>query len=199
MGAARAHEAAERALDRFSNPELIIVAGVAGALIASLRAADIVIADRIIAADGDARAFSPADSQLAVLRRAFESARLPYESGGLLTSRTLLSTANEKRRARESTGAVAVDMETAAIAAAADARGLAVIAIRTILDELDDDLPGPGLVDERGKVDALRVAGYLLRRPGNVLKLPRLARNMSRATRNLADAVELAIRALSAS
>jgi adenosylhomocysteine nucleosidase len=94
-----------------------------------------------------------------------------------------------KRRAKESTGAIAVDMETAAIAAEANARGLPFLAIRAVLDEVDDEVVGAAMADGAGNVRPLAATWYLIRNPATMLKLPRVIRNLSRATASIADAL----------
>lgn len=194
LGPIRALESAVRALDALVPVDLIVVAGVAGALSPGLKPGDLMLADRIIETDPDtlaaARTFATAPAQLEAVGRSLADARIDFSSGALLTSHRILVTADQKRRANQQTGAIAVDMETAAIAGEAAARGLTVVAIRAIIDGLGDELPGAALADEHGEIHPFRIAGFLLRHPGGLLKLPRLARNMSRATRALAAALE---------
>ena len=194
LGPIRAREAAIHALDALGSFDLIVVAGVAGALSPGLKPGDLVLADRIIETDPDtlaaARTFATAPAQLEAVGRSLADARIDFSSGALLTSLRILVTADQKRRANQQTGAIAVDMETAAIAAEAAARGLTVVAIRAIIDGVGDELSGAALADEHGEIHPFRIAGFLLRHPGGLLKLPRLARNMSRATRALAGALE---------
>jgi adenosylhomocysteine nucleosidase len=194
MGPRRARESAARALDALGPADLIMSAGVAGALSADLKPGDLVLASRIIETDRETlvatHSFAAAPERLAEARQALAAANLASSTGALLTTHRVLATGAEKRRAGESTGAIAVDMESAAVAAEAAARDLSVVAIRAIIDSVGDELPGAGLHNEHGQIRPLRVAGLLLRRPGDLPKLARLARNMSRATRALADALE---------
>src|SRR6202044_432479 len=111
-----------------------------------------------------------------------------YSTGAILTSNRVFTVA-EKRSAKESTGAIAVDMETAAIAAEAGARGLPFVAIRAVLDEVDDEVVGAAMADEDGNVRPLAATSYLLRNPAAILKLPQMMRNLSRATASIADAL----------
>lgn len=63
-------------------------------------------------------------------------------SGGLLLTSSRVAVQEEKQRlARTYEGAVAVDMESAALARLAEAHGLRFSAIKSISDTLDDDLP----------------------------------------------------------
>jgi hypothetical protein len=99
-------------------------------------------------------------------------------------------TTGEKRGAKNSTDAIVVDMESSAIAVEAAARGLPFIVLRAVLDEVDDEVVGAEMVDEEGNVNPLGATAFLVRNPGTVLKLPRMIRNLSRATKVIADALE---------
>jgi len=88
-------------------------------------------------------------------------------------------------------GAVAVDMESAAIAAVAQRRGLGFLAVRSIVDTLGCPLP-QGLarhVDPWGR-PRVGLALALLTRPGLLPALVGLARRMTRARRSLRACAE---------
>jgi adenosylhomocysteine nucleosidase len=193
IGYRRATETARRAFDLMPSAELVIGTGVAGALSTGLRPGDLVLPDRILTLDADGQLDKQItvvdDSQLRAAGRSLAGADIAYSSGAILTSHRVLATGTEKRRAKDSTGAIAVDMETGAIAAEAGARGLPFIAIRAVLDEVDDEVVGAEMADEDGNVRPLAVTSYLLRNPATMLKLPRMMRNLSRATAAIADAL----------
>jgi adenosylhomocysteine nucleosidase len=95
-------------------------------------------------------------------------------------------------------GVVALDMETAAIAASCEKRGIPWSVFRAVSDRASD-----GSIDEEvfhlsrqdGTPDAGAVLRYLLRHPGRIPRLARLARGARLATDVAAEA---AIRACSA-
>jgi len=97
----------------------------------------------------------------------------------------------EKARLAEETGARAVDMESAAIAAACAEHGLAFTAIRAVSDASDTRL-SPELVRllAGGEVSVMRAIAALIRRPRLLGEFLRLARDTKLATRNLAMALE---------
>jgi len=193
IGSDRATEAARRTFDLIPNVELVIGTGVAGALSGGLKPGDLVLADRSLRFDGDGKVAGQialdgnADRQAA--GRSLSSAGLAYSTGAILTAHRVLGSGAEKRRAKEDTGAIAVDMETAAIAAEAAVRGLPFVAIRAVLDEVDDEIAGAEMADEDGNVRPLAATSYLIRNPAAMLKLPRMIRNLSRATAAIADAL----------
>ncbi len=193
IGHRRAAETARRAFDLMPGAELVIGTGVVGALSSGLKPGDLVLCDRVLTIDaggGVAEQVTVAsDAHLRATGRALASAGIAYSTGAILTSHRVLATGAEKRRAKESTGAIAVDMETAAIGAEAAVRGLPFVAIRAVLDEVDEEIVGAEMADENGNVRPLAATSYLLRNPGAMLKLPRMIRNLSRATAAIADAL----------
>jgi len=127
---------------------------------------------------------------------ALRAAGLSYANGAVLSSRTMLASKEEKRQAKDDSGAIAVDMETAALASEALARGLGFVCVRTVIDEIDDELPMIEL-DGTGRVRPLAAMRYLATNPRALLLLPRTMRNMARATRSIADALEAIAKELS--
>lgn len=192
IGYQRAADTARRAFDLMPGAELVIGTGVVGALSSGLKAGDLVLSDRALTIDADGRVAEHltalADPQVSAARRSLAVAGLKYSTGAILTADSVLAVAG-KRRAKESTGAIAVDMETAAIAAEANARGLPFLAIRAVLDEVDDEVVGAAMADGAGNVRPLAATWYLIRNPATMLKLPRVIRNLSRATASIADAL----------
>jgi len=172
---------------------LVIGTGVVGALSSGLKPGDLILSDRIMTIDGDGqlseRVITVSESHLRAVGRSLASAGIAYSTGAILTSHRVLATGAEKRRAKESTGAIAVDMETAAIAAEAAVRGLPFVAIRAVLDEVDDEVVGAEMADADGNVRPFAATSYLIRNPATMLKLPKMIRNLSRATAAIADAL----------
>ncbi len=193
IGHQRATETARRAFDMMPGPELTIGTGVVGALSSGLKPGDLVLADRVLTihANGQVaeQVTTVGDAHIRAVGRSLASAGLAYSTGAILTSHRVLATGAEKRRAKTSTGAIAVDMETAAIAAEASVRGLPFVAIRAVLDEVDAEIFGAEMADEDGNVKPLAATSFLLRNPATMLKLPRMIRNLSRATAAIADAL----------
>lgn len=111
--------------------------------------------------------------------------------GRLLTTDTLHNDPEELEGLRRQ-GFVAVDMETAAIGAAAEARGLPWSVFRAISDFAGDPLVDGevvGLARPDGSGDPAAVARFVLRRPWRIPKLVALGRGMQQAVRSSTDAV----------
>src|SRR6266851_1313190 len=128
MGTLRASLCARRAFSEFKDCSLVISCGVAGALSEGLSAGDIVLADRLLlgAKEGlrTAHILAIANDQLLSAKAALQFANIPFATGALLTSTRVLETPAAKRSAKQCSGAIAVDMESAALAIEAAAHGV---------------------------------------------------------------------------
>jgi len=194
MGLAHAHRVALRAIESYPDVRLAIGTGVAGALTDELVPGDLVLADRVMvqrdAATEPEHLITIDGELLGELRRRLTAAGLRFAAGGMLSSQRVLSRGPEKRLARKKTGAIAVDMETASIAEQASAHGIGFTCLRAIIDRVDEEVVGATLTDRSGEVSVLAATAYLLRNPGDLLKVPRMMANLSRATRSLAAGLE---------
>lgn len=118
--------------------------------------------------------------------------RVTLSTGDLAEATRVLTTVSEKNALFRSTGAVAADMESAAIAAVARAAGLPFFAARAILDRADETLPERVIdsLDASGHVRSSQLVALLLRHPSEIASLYRLARRRrdARLTLRLAAA-----------
>ena len=202
VGVRRAERAAAVALQRLSAVEQIITTGVAGALHADLPIGRVVLADRLMVRRGEEFA-AEAEVEAPVAERqtlasALNAARIPFAIGPLLTSRRAIAGVEDKRRAHEALGAIAVDMESALIALEAARRGLRFVCLRTIMDTATERIDGAQLAGENGRVLPLAAAAALLTQPRLVLASIKLVRNLRAATRCMVDAVAVALNATNA-
>jgi adenosylhomocysteine nucleosidase len=96
--------------------------------------------------------------------------------------------AAEKSALFARTTALAVDMESHVLAQAAAAAGRPFAILRVVCDAADEALPPAALagVKPDGSTDILRVLGSVLRHPGQIPALSRLARSAKAAERVLA-------------
>jgi adenosylhomocysteine nucleosidase len=197
IGMKRARAVTRQALSALPDTRLVIGTGVVGALSGGLRPGDIVIADRTIRARADSahpELVVPVDAAtLEHCERTLHAAGLACSTGAILSSPRVIPNAADKRAAKQESGAIAVDMESVAIAAEAAARGIPFAIVRTVIDSLEDEIFGAEMADEEGRVKPLAAANYLVRNPGAVLKIPWMLRNLALATRGLADAIEALI------
>lgn len=113
--------------------------GVAGALDPGLAPGDVLIPDRILYADGDA-GFATNTDAVACLGMALGS-HLRVRGGALWSSDHPIATAADKHALAARSGALAVDMEAAPVAAVAARAKLPFIALKAICDPATRELP----------------------------------------------------------
>lgn len=198
IGVRRAQQTVKLALDRFDRVQGIIITGVAGALDAALPIGRVVLANKLMlrradefATDMEIEAPHAHREPFAV---ALDGARITFAVGPLLTTRRVIATVADKRRAYEALGAIAVDMESAVVALEAAKRDIAFVCLRTIMDTAVDEVEGAYLADENGRVKHLAVAAALMRRPHILIASMKLMRNLRAATRSMTEAIAAVLR-----
>lgn len=162
---------------------LVVSAGVCGALDPRLRPGDLVIPERVIDVAGVPHPLSPLHHRAAVAR-----AGGPASTGPLITTRAVLTTSETKASLFARSGAVAVDMESAVIAARAAQSGYPALVVRAVSDDAGQSLPAEfiRLVTPEGR---LRLAGALalgVTRPAMLPGAFELRRRTHRALRAVA-------------
>jgi len=170
IGAEAARRATE-AVIREVNPARVISVGFAGALDASLQVGHVFEPHTVInAADG--------------VRTECGSGR------GILVSSTTVAGKEQKIRFGKAYGATAVDMEAAAVAQGAEARGVEFGALKVISDAADFNLPAVDrFVADDGRFQSVRFACHVVLRPWLWGATIALARNSAKASCALSDAL----------
>jgi adenosylhomocysteine nucleosidase len=172
--------------------------GLAGGLDPALRAGAILLPSEVRAADGAPIATHRswrervAASLGAALGRQTRAHTL-VAGGVLLSSPQAIASVVAKRTLFRETGAVAVDMESYAIAELACAHRLPFLAVRVIVDGATDELPRAvaATADAAGPLRIWRLMGALARAPSELAPLLRLARRYRAASRSLAAVARL--------
>ncbi|HEV2335120.1 MAG TPA: hypothetical protein VGS13_06465 [Stellaceae bacterium] len=156
----------------------LISFGIAGGLAPHLRPGDVVLSAEVVAEDCRWRPHQAFHRQVSDLAR-----RIGAAEGPVYGARTILSTEAGKAQAWRDTGALAVDLESAIVARAADAAGIPFVVLRTIADPATRQLPSAALVPlaHDGTPALIRVLGAVLRRPQQIGALFCLARETRRA------------------
>ena len=121
-----------------SGAAALVSFGVAGGLEPRLEPGTVVVPNRIILPTGETISTDPGWRARIIAAMPPE---LATDEGALLATDTVLETPGLKAAAADTTGAVAVDMESGAIAAVAAEAGLPAVAIRVIADGAADTLP----------------------------------------------------------
>jgi adenosylhomocysteine nucleosidase len=186
-GANNAHAAAELLIAQGATR--LISWGCAAALSPSLQSGNLVLADNLITADGDTltidshwfRHVKTGLEKLA-LNNAFA-----LRTGDLLESKTLVAKSLEKQQLYQQSKAVALDMESVAIAKVAQARSLPFLAIRAIADPVSMDLPEAVRValNDQGDVDMGKLIRFFLTHPSEIKGLCALGQQFNAAKNTL--------------
>jgi len=187
MGQKRAGIAAEMSLREWQ-PDLLVMAGVAGALSAELNVADVIAANAIC---------TGADWLTASLVPQFTAGS--HHTGCLLSIADVLVTADDKRQAVANLPQhptangqhpipLAVEMETAAVAQAAMRYGVPWAAVRAVSDTATESLPLDfnRLRTPNGDLPTSRVALAAITHPSAIPGLIRLGKNTNLAAEALA-------------
>jgi adenosylhomocysteine nucleosidase len=182
MGGALAAAAARCLVD--AGASALMSVGLAGGLDPCLGAGSVVVPSEVISRGGVR--FSTSVEWRERLGAAIAK-RQPVAAGKLLTSATAIGAAVDKARVFHETGAVAVDMESLAIAEVAGAHGLPFIAVRVIVDTAADVLPrAVTAASQAGQLRVWPLLGGLALAPLDIVALIRLAQRYRAATRSLA-------------
>ena len=181
IGTRAATRAAEHLMDATRVDHLVVV-GIAGGIGASVDIGDLIVPDLVLdlATGVEHRPALLGDTA---------------SRGTLVTSDVLLVDANEAARLEER-GAIAIDMETAAIAAVCERRRCPWSVFRAISDRADDgstDAAVLGLAGPDGRPNLPALARFMLGKPWRVPQLARLARGMRLATSAAAAAAVSAL------
>ncbi len=178
MGFARARVATQALIDAHS-PSFVLSVGFSGALHADLKFGDIVIANAICDAYGqqlflDLKMQSDPPNGLFV--------------GKFLTADHLVRTVDEKRELGAKYDALAVDLESLAVAQVCRDAKVRFMAVRVISDDLTSDLP-PEILSVVGATGAVRIGaalGALWKRPGSATDMWKLRDHALKAAAKLA-------------
>jgi hopanoid-associated phosphorylase len=193
---ARARAEAARLVER--GCALLLSYGFAGALEPRLKPGTIVVPERVVSEDGGIWTIDRARCDRLVSALVHVTGRQAVARGTVLGSDHVLATRGAKTAAHDAHGAVAVDMESHALAAAASAAGRAFAVLRVVLDPARQAIPSAAMAGLRkdGSTAVGPIALALLRRPHQLPSLLRLGLHSRRARAALAAATAAALRAL---
>jgi len=168
--------------------------GIAGGLDPDLRPGDVILTDAVV---GEAEAWRGGmQPLLGELAR-----RVGARDGPVFGAGAILATPAAKARLHRDTGALAVDLESAAVARAAAARGIPFVVLRAIADPAERDLPSAALLPlgAGGRPGYFRILRSVWRQPGQLPGLAGLAREARQALAALAEPAAALHRMLEAS
>ncbi len=180
-----------------TNVDLLISAGVAGGIRHGLNVGDVVVAERVgytrqedfdeekLQLEAD---FACKEEIVELAREFKHDPELKLHFGNLLTVDKVISQSSTKRRIGVQNSFLAVEMESAAVAEVAYKKGVEFAAIRSISDDIDDDLhlDYDNMISDEGKVKVTGIALNVLRNPQTLALLSRLNKQTKRAAKRLA-------------
>jgi len=181
-GSENAAIAAQGLIDK--GAEQLISWGCAGALATHLKAGDLLIPSNILTQDNKQLSTHSAWSQQLISR--LEQGIQCYNDK-LLESAGVISLANEKAEQYQKTGAFAVDMESAAVARVALKANIPFVALRSIADLADQDLPKAinYAMTAKGVISIPKILFYLCTHPAELAGLIKLGINFNSASKTL--------------
>lgn len=175
IGPEAARRAAQAAIVS-CQPDLLISAGVAGALAPELRVGETIFPAIVIDSSDGSR------HETAIQKSRLNNSPLART---VLVSYPEIASAAQKQQLAKSYAAHAVDMEAAAVARAAQVHGLPFLAIKSISDELNFELPEMSRFIRDGQFRTQAFIFHVAIRPWLWLRVLRLARNTKIASENL--------------
>lgn len=178
-GIGRGHaEAAAGAAIVQCRPDQIISAGLAGALIRSLRAGSVVTPNLVVDADDGTEYRCAVDSGGTV-------------GGGVLVTAAEISGSDAKQKLVEHFHGLVVDMEAAGVASAAKQAGIEFRCVKAISDEADFVMPPLArFVDETGNFHSGKFVAWAAARPWHFVRVLKLGRNTKKAVQALCEWLE---------
>jgi adenosylhomocysteine nucleosidase len=179
-GPINADRAARRLIAQGAN--CLISWGCAAALAPQLKPGDLVVPQRVLS---EHQAFDTDKQWLQHLRHL--SSPIPTVSGALAESSRIVAGSADKQRIHQDTGAVALDMESAAVVKAAQQANLPVLVIRAIADPVAMDLPQSVVhaLNDQGRVELSKLLRFLLTHPWEIPALIKLGLHFNAAQTSL--------------
>ncbi|HZS28222.1 MAG TPA: hypothetical protein VFB76_13415 [Candidatus Angelobacter sp.] len=177
IGKKNAEHAARAAVARYQ-PATLISAGLAGALIRSLKAGSLVTPNVVVDADdGSEYRCAAVDGGMV--------------GGGILVTANEITGAEAKAKLVDHFHALIVDMEAAGVAKAAQEMQTGFRCVKAISDEADFAMPPMAkFVDAAGNFQSGRFVAWAVLRPWQWARVIVLGRNSSKATRALCEWLE---------
>lgn len=178
MGFAKARRATQALIDAHT-PSWILSAGFSGSLSPEMKVGQIVMADSIADLHGHELTVDlkmPADPENGLY------------VGRIVTSDELVRTVQEKENLAGRLGAIAVDMESLAVAQVCQETKTRFLAVRAISDDMSADLP-PEILSVFGSTGTMRLGaavGSVWKRPGSIKDMWKLREQARQAAERLA-------------
>ncbi|MCX7803940.1 MAG: hypothetical protein N3A38_02005 [Planctomycetota bacterium] len=183
-------------------PSAIVSVGFCGGIKGNLRPGDVLIPRRIISPDGSWECWGRLTEAAIAVAEAVETPGrkrgFRIFSGPLYCSPAIVRTAAEKRALAGVSGADAVDMESAGVAAFCAGAGIPAAAVKVVLDGPGEELPKglDDLTDPIGRIKPARLAARIALRPASIADMISLGRRAASCSESLGATVGLLLGAI---
>ena len=203
IGKDRAEETTSRVISELS-PKAIVSAGFCGAVKPNAYSGEVLVCRNLYCLDGPPAVWSPLDMKehhrcnealMEQTVRALELSEAKYRLGDCLSLTYFASQSGLKSWIGRTFSVDIVDMESYWVGNAARERGVPFMALRTVLDTVDQGLPYfvGQTVESNGKGGALKALRYLAGNPRRALELKRLWEQAEKAQRSLSEVLGRAL------
>jgi adenosylhomocysteine nucleosidase len=190
VGFALARRATQALIDAHT-PQWIISAGFAGALQPHMKTGDIVVADAVADTHGN---------ELNVDLKMSPTGQGGLHVGRIVTTDEVVRTVEAKRELNSRFHAIAVDLESLAVAQVCSQTKTPFLAVRAITDDMSADLPPEilSLVGTTGTVRLGAAIGAAWKRKGSIKEMWRLRESAHKAAEQLANFLDGVVKQLHA-
>lgn len=163
--------------------------GCAAGLDASLKPGDLTLANTLVDAEGTVLEL---DNHWHTQVLKLLSITIKIHTGALADSKILVATSHDKQRLASQTHAIALDMESLAIAQVAQDNGIPFLAIRAIADPVSMDLPKAvsHALNPQGEVVLSKLLTFLALHPTELPNLVKLGLHFHAAKKTLTNAAK---------
>lgn len=178
MGFSRARSATQ-ALIEAHTPLWVLSVGFAGALREEMKVGEIVMADSIVDTHGH---------EMKIDLHVASDPQHGLHVGRVVTADAMIRKVDEKRELGSTLDAVAVDMESLAVAQVCRETSTKFLCVRVISDDMSADLPAE-ILSVVGSTGSMRIGaalGSIWKRPGSVMDMWKLRENANAAADRLA-------------
>jgi adenosylhomocysteine nucleosidase len=184
MGSENARKAAELLVSKGATQ--LMSWGCAAALNPDLKMGDLILADSLLNSDG---LEMPVNATWHQHAKTVLGSEVAMHKGAVCASNEIVSTAQAKQNLYAKTGAMALDMESSAIAQVAQHYALPFLAIRAIADPSTMDLPlaVSKALNENGEVQITKIIASLVFNPKEIPHLIQLGQYFQLAKKTLSN------------
>ncbi len=184
MGYEAASNAAKKCLN--ASVDALISWGVAGATESTLNSGDLILAESIIGQDKTYLTSTEWNNKLLTYFQADKNSMI---SGDIASSKEICASTSDKDALLNKTGAIAVDMESAAIAEIAMNHNLDFLVIRAIADRANASIPEAVLkcTDNLGNPKIIKFILSCVIKPAQIREIATLAKSYKMALNSLSN------------